>query len=414
MAQLKAVYSITRQARSAAAAVARRFGADPDRHRRRDRAGVRSTVVVDPDLRAARLRRCGERVLPSGPAHRLCRAGRQAGSSRGRDRADARRLAGDTCGAGQPAQDVVHRVVGRPGIVIIAEGRGRGPRDLLANEVRRVRRVAGDYPVHDIVVGNGDGEVALDKLQMTLMKLPRVHQGRRDRHPGAPVARGRHRQPADPEGARPHPGSARQDPLGRSTEPLASRTTTTPAARSCRPRPSRSQMTAGINRPSRTVRRRTAPKPGSRPSGVSTRDPHQPHAERLTGRGDEQQLHEQERDQHHHAALPGGVANAEQVRNASQQVGDHGIGQEREQSGPEAADRPRTLGRKTQSDTWRRRAGRKRGPLEPAPSEFRHAPSVGQAHRSLTVIVEAAPFVPFHARVTLPKRAGHCGGTPRR
>jgi hypothetical protein len=74
-------------------------------------------------------------------------------------------------------QDVVHRVVGRPGVVIIAEGRGRGPRDLLANEVRRVRRVAGDYPVHDIVVGNGEGEIALDKLQMTLMKLPRVIKG---------------------------------------------------------------------------------------------------------------------------------------------------------------------------------------------------------------------------------------------
>jgi hypothetical protein len=74
-------------------------------------------------------------------------------------------------------QDVVHRVVGRPGVVIIAEGRGRGARDLLANEVRRVRRVAGDYPVHDIVVGNGEGEIALDKLQMTLMKLPRVIKG---------------------------------------------------------------------------------------------------------------------------------------------------------------------------------------------------------------------------------------------
>lgn len=74
-------------------------------------------------------------------------------------------------------QDVVHRVVGRPGIVIIAEGRGRGPRDLLANEVRRVSRVAGDYPIKDLVIGNGDGEVPLDKLQMTMMKLPRVIKG---------------------------------------------------------------------------------------------------------------------------------------------------------------------------------------------------------------------------------------------
>ena len=74
-------------------------------------------------------------------------------------------------------QDVVHRVVGRPGVVLIAEGRGRGPRELLGNEVRRVRRVASDYPIHDIVVGNGDGEIPLDKLQMTVMKLPRVIKG---------------------------------------------------------------------------------------------------------------------------------------------------------------------------------------------------------------------------------------------
>jgi hypothetical protein len=74
-------------------------------------------------------------------------------------------------------QDVVHRIVGRPGIVLIAEGRGRGPRDLLGNEVRRVRRVASDYPIHDIVVGTGEGEVPLDKLQVTVMKLPRVIKG---------------------------------------------------------------------------------------------------------------------------------------------------------------------------------------------------------------------------------------------
>jgi len=71
-------------------------------------------------------------------------------------------------------QDVVHRVVGRAGIVIIAEGRGRGARDLLATEVRRIRRVAGDVPVTDIIVGNGEGEVPLPKLQPTLMRMRRT------------------------------------------------------------------------------------------------------------------------------------------------------------------------------------------------------------------------------------------------
>jgi hypothetical protein len=74
-------------------------------------------------------------------------------------------------------QDVVHRVVGRPGVVLLAEGSGRGARDLLGNEVRRVRRVAPDAPLHDIVVGQGEGEVPLKKLQITINKLPRVLKG---------------------------------------------------------------------------------------------------------------------------------------------------------------------------------------------------------------------------------------------
>jgi hypothetical protein len=71
-------------------------------------------------------------------------------------------------------QDLVSRVVCRAGVVLIAEGRGRGPRDLLGAEVRRVKKVIGDAPLHDIIVGNGPGEVPLPKLQNTLMRKPRV------------------------------------------------------------------------------------------------------------------------------------------------------------------------------------------------------------------------------------------------
>jgi hypothetical protein len=69
--------------------------------------------------------------------------------------------------------DLVHRVVGRPGVVLVAEGTGRGPRELLANEKRRVSRVIGDTPVHDIVVGNGEGEVPLGKVTSKLQRMPR-------------------------------------------------------------------------------------------------------------------------------------------------------------------------------------------------------------------------------------------------
>jgi hypothetical protein len=71
-------------------------------------------------------------------------------------------------------QNLVSRVVCRAGVILIAEGRGRGPRDLLGAEVRRVKRVIGDAPLHDIIIGNGPGEVPLPKLQNTLMRKPRA------------------------------------------------------------------------------------------------------------------------------------------------------------------------------------------------------------------------------------------------
>src|SRR6202000_914914 len=40
-------------------------------------------------------------------------------------------------------QDLVSRVVSRAGVIVIAEGRGRGARDLLAAEMRRARQRAG-------------------------------------------------------------------------------------------------------------------------------------------------------------------------------------------------------------------------------------------------------------------------------
>lgn len=71
------------------------------------------------------------------------------------------------------SQDFVHRVVGRPGIVLIAEGRPQAARDMMITEARRVRRVAADAPLHEVVVGTGVGEVPLGKLSNHLTRLPR-------------------------------------------------------------------------------------------------------------------------------------------------------------------------------------------------------------------------------------------------
>lgn len=70
-------------------------------------------------------------------------------------------------------QDLVHRVVGRCGIVLVGEGNRNGVKQLLAQERKRLKRVSGDVSVHTVLVGTGEDEVDLDKLQVTLNKFPR-------------------------------------------------------------------------------------------------------------------------------------------------------------------------------------------------------------------------------------------------
>jgi hypothetical protein len=70
-------------------------------------------------------------------------------------------------------QDVVHRVVGPPGIVLVGEGNANRVRGLLATERRKHERVVADVPVHDLVCGNGEGQVPLPKLVRHVQKLGR-------------------------------------------------------------------------------------------------------------------------------------------------------------------------------------------------------------------------------------------------
>ncbi|KQO37384.1 DUF4191 domain-containing protein [Aeromicrobium sp. Leaf245] len=71
-------------------------------------------------------------------------------------------------------QDVMHRVIGRPGIVLVGEGNGSRVRSLLAAERKKHVRIVGDsVPVHEVVVGRGDGEVPLPKLVKHLRKMPK-------------------------------------------------------------------------------------------------------------------------------------------------------------------------------------------------------------------------------------------------
>jgi hypothetical protein len=68
--------------------------------------------------------------------------------------------------------DAVHRVIGRPGVIFVAEGSPARVKPLLAQEKKRTARLVGDVPIYDVVVGNGDGEVPLAKLERHLTKLP--------------------------------------------------------------------------------------------------------------------------------------------------------------------------------------------------------------------------------------------------
>lgn len=70
-------------------------------------------------------------------------------------------------------QDIVHRVVGRPGIVLVGEGAPNRVGNLLANEKRKHARVAPDTPIYDLVIGDEEGQVPLRKLSSHVMKLPR-------------------------------------------------------------------------------------------------------------------------------------------------------------------------------------------------------------------------------------------------
>ena len=71
-------------------------------------------------------------------------------------------------------QDVVHRVVGPPGIVLVGEGTSQNRvRQLLVTERKKHERVAYGVPIHEIIAGRGEGEVPLPQLVRHVQKLGR-------------------------------------------------------------------------------------------------------------------------------------------------------------------------------------------------------------------------------------------------
>lgn len=110
--------------------------------------------------------------------------------------------------AGTAQLDAVHRVIGRPGVILVAEGSPQRVKSLLAQEKKKTARLVGDTPIYDIVIGNEDGQVPLAQLQKYLSKLPRnIDTKRMDTIEARLAALGTRGGPAMPKG--PIPGGAK-------------------------------------------------------------------------------------------------------------------------------------------------------------------------------------------------------------
>ena len=70
-------------------------------------------------------------------------------------------------------QDLLHQVIGRPGIVLVGEGSPNRVRGLIVSQKRALARVVGETPVYDIVVGDGEGQIPLKGLEKHFLRLPR-------------------------------------------------------------------------------------------------------------------------------------------------------------------------------------------------------------------------------------------------
>ncbi|WP_375003021.1 DUF4191 domain-containing protein [Aeromicrobium sp. CTD01-1L150] len=72
-------------------------------------------------------------------------------------------------------QDVVHRVIGRPGVVLVGEGNPGRAKNLLAAERKKHARIVGEeVPITTILVGRGEDQVPLPKVLKHVKKLPKA------------------------------------------------------------------------------------------------------------------------------------------------------------------------------------------------------------------------------------------------
>lgn len=71
-------------------------------------------------------------------------------------------------------QDCVHRVIGRPGIILVSEGPSTRVGNMLANERKKVARVVPDIEVIELQCGDEAGQISLRKLNAKVRKQKRT------------------------------------------------------------------------------------------------------------------------------------------------------------------------------------------------------------------------------------------------
>jgi len=69
--------------------------------------------------------------------------------------------------------DLVHRIVGRPGVILVGEGSPNRLAILISSEKKKMARIAYGVPITELQVGTEKGQIAIRKLERTVMKLPR-------------------------------------------------------------------------------------------------------------------------------------------------------------------------------------------------------------------------------------------------
>ena len=70
------------------------------------------------------------------------------------------------------SMDVVHRAVGKKGVILVGEGAPTRVSGLLAAERKKTERVAHGVPIMEFQVGAGEGQIPVSKLQSSIMKVP--------------------------------------------------------------------------------------------------------------------------------------------------------------------------------------------------------------------------------------------------